>query len=40
MRIRKIKNALEIVNNSPYVLDFTEVKKDRGDFSTKVFGNQ
>ena len=40
MRIRKIKNALEIVNNSPYVLDFTEVKKDRGDFSTKVFGNK
>lgn len=39
MRIRKIKNALEIVNNSSYVLKFAEAKNSKGKFADQVFGN-
>ena len=40
MRIRKIKNALEIVNNSSYVLNFAEAKNSKGKFADQVFGNE
>lgn len=40
MRIRKIKNALEIVNNSSYVLNFAEAKNSKEKFADQVFGNE
>ncbi len=40
MRIRKIKNALEIVNNSSYVLNFAKAKNSKGKFADQVFGNE
>ncbi|MBR4693517.1 MAG: tRNA (guanosine(46)-N7)-methyltransferase TrmB [Bacilli bacterium] len=39
MRLRNVKNAYEIVNNSPYVLSFDEACKHRSMFREEVFHN-